>query len=143
MEESKGLCLLCHKALIDCHTKYTRIEKLVLALFITVRKLKHYFQSFSVIILTGYPLRAIVENTEANGRIMKWVTEIRQLKVIFEPRASMKGQILADFIVEFTSGPPPQDSPLKGWVLNADEASKSKGASFGLVLTTPDGSIIE
>jgi len=67
-------CLLCHRALINSQTKYTRIEKLVLALFVTVRKLKHYFQSFPFIILTEYPLRAIVENTEASGKIAKWVT---------------------------------------------------------------------
>jgi len=31
------------KALIDAQTRYTRIEKLVYALFVTTRKLKYYF----------------------------------------------------------------------------------------------------
>jgi len=50
---------------------------------------------------------------------------------------------MADFIIEFTSGPPPQDTPLKGWILNVYEASNSKGAGIGLVFTTSDRSIIE
>jgi len=54
------------KALIDAQTRYTRIQKLVLALFVTVRKLTHYFQSFPVVVLIEYPLRSIVENSEAS-----------------------------------------------------------------------------
>jgi len=78
----------------------------VFALFVTTRKLKHYFQSFPIVVLTEYPMRSIVENPEAN-RIAKWVTEIRPLGVTFEPMTAIKGQILADFIAEFTLGPPP------------------------------------
>ena len=74
------------KALIDAQTRYTRIEKLVLALFVTVRKLTHYFQSFPVVVLIEYPLRSIVENSEASDRTAKWVTKIRPLGVTFEPR---------------------------------------------------------
>jgi len=124
------------EALIDAKIRYTRIEKLVIALFIAVRKLKHYFQSFPVVVLTEYPLRAIVKNLEASGRIAKWITEIRPLRVTFEPITSIKRRILADFIAEFTSGLSPQDTPLKGWVLNVDGASNSKSVGIGLVLTT-------
>ena len=62
------------KSLIDAQTRYTRIEKLIFALFVTTRKLKHYFQFFPIIMLTEYPLRTIVKNLEATGRIAKWVT---------------------------------------------------------------------
>jgi len=79
------------KALVDAQTRYMRIEKLVLALFITIRKLKHYFQSFPVIMLTEYRLRTIVENSEASGKIGKWVKEITPLGVTFESRTSIKG----------------------------------------------------
>jgi len=42
-------------------------------------------------VLTEYPLRTIVENPEANGRITKWITEIRPLGVTFAPRIAIKG----------------------------------------------------
>jgi len=103
----------------------------------------NYFQSFPIVVLTEYPLKTIVENPKANDRIAKWVTEIKPLEVTFEPRTAIKGQTLADFIAEFTPGPPPQNNSLKGWILNADGASNSKRAGVGVVLTTPDRSIIK
>ena len=93
--------------------------------------------------LTEYPLRTIVENPEANGRIAMWVTEIRCFRVPFESRTSIKGQILADFIAEFTLGSPPQSILLKAWILNVDGGSHGKGVGVGIILTTPEGSIIE
>ena len=79
------------KALIDAQTRYTRIEKLVFALFVAMGKLKNYFQSFPIIVLTEYPLRTIVENPEANDRITNCVADIRPLGVTFEPRTTIKG----------------------------------------------------
>ena len=50
------------KSLINAQMRYTRIENLIFILFITTRKLTHYFQSFSIVVLMEYPLRVIVEN---------------------------------------------------------------------------------
>ena len=41
--------------------------------------------------LTEYPLRTIVKNLEASGRIAKWVAEIRPLEITFELRTLIKG----------------------------------------------------
>ena len=57
--------------------RYQKLEKLVLALFIISRKLKHYFQTFPITILAKYPQRSVVENPEAARRISKWVSEPR------------------------------------------------------------------
>ena len=52
-------------------TRYQRLKKLVLALFIISRRLKHYFQTFLITILMEHPLRSVIENQEATGRILK------------------------------------------------------------------------
>ena len=78
-----------------------------------------------------------MENPKASGRITKWITEIRPLGVTIEPRTSIKGQILVNFIAEFTPGLPLQNNSFKGWILNVNEASNSKGADVEVVLTTP------
>ena len=36
-------------------TRYQKLEKLVLALFIISRKLKHYFQTFPITVFTEHP----------------------------------------------------------------------------------------
>ena len=146
VQEDGGIQKLVYyvsKALIDTQTRYTRFEKLVFALFVAMRELKHYFQSFLVVVPIEYPLRTIVENPEANGKITRWVIEIWPLRIIFEPRTTIKGQILVDSIVEFTPRPPSHDNFLKGWILNMNRVSNGKGTRVGVVHTTPDGSIIE
>jgi len=40
-------------------------------------------------------------------------------------------------------GPSPQSNLLKGWILNFDGASNGRGAKVGIILTIPEGSIIE
>ena len=58
-----------NKALIDAQTRYSRIEKLAFTFFFTTRKLMLYFQSFLIIVVIEYPLKTIVENPDANGKI--------------------------------------------------------------------------
>ena len=52
-------------------TTYQRLKKLVLAFFIISRKLKHYFQTFSITVLTKHLLRSIMKNLKATRRISK------------------------------------------------------------------------
>ena len=64
------------KALLDAETQNKKLEKLVLALIVTLRKLKHYFQSFPITVLTEYPLATILKSPQATRRISKWATEL-------------------------------------------------------------------
>ena len=89
----------------DPQTRYQRLEKLVLALFIISRKHKHYFQTFSITVFTEHLLRSIVKNLEANGRISKWALKLRSYGLRYEPRTAIKGQVLADFIADITREP--------------------------------------
>ena len=45
------------KYLIDAKTRYPEIEKLALALVIASQKLRPYFHSHTILVLTNYPLR--------------------------------------------------------------------------------------
>jgi len=63
----------------------------VLALFIISRKLKHYFQTFPIIVLTEHPLRSAMENPKAIGEISKWASELRSYGLKYEPRTIIKG----------------------------------------------------
>ena len=54
----------------------------------------------------------------------------------------LKGQVLADFLVEFPQQEMEQDS-FDWWTLNVDGASRQMGAGLGLQLKAPTGEIIE
>ena len=64
---------------------------MVLALFIISRKLKHYFQTFLITVLTEHPIRSIVKNLEATGRISKWTSKLRSYRLKYEPKTTIKG----------------------------------------------------
>ena len=84
-------------------TRYQRLEKLILALFFISRKLKHYFQPFLIMVLTEHTLRSVKENPEAIRRILKWASELRPYGLRYEKRTTIKGQVIADFITDFTT----------------------------------------
>jgi hypothetical protein len=40
------------------------------------RKLRHYFQAYHIIVPSSQPLKDIMRNREATGRIGKWAAEL-------------------------------------------------------------------
>ena len=56
-EKVQWLVYYISKRLIDDETRYPKMEKLALALVITPRKLRTYFHSHTIHVLTNYPLR--------------------------------------------------------------------------------------
>ena len=78
------------------------MEKLALALMTATRKLKPYFQAHVIIVLTDQPLKKAMSSPEVAGRMALWAIELSEFDVRYRPRTSIKGQIMVDFIAEFT-----------------------------------------
>jgi hypothetical protein len=66
------------------------------------RKLRHYFEAFKVRVTSDRGLGELFRNPEASVRIAKWAFELSGYHITFEPRTSIKSQVLADFIVDWT-----------------------------------------
>ena len=81
------------------------MEKLALALVIAGRKLRPYFHSHLLRVLTNYSLRQVLQKSNTLGRLLKWVIELSQFEIEFQPRPAIKGQALVDFIAEFSHKP--------------------------------------
>ena len=78
------------------------MEKLILALVTTSRKIRPYFQAHTVEVPTEYPMKQILHKPETSGRLIKWVIELSEFNIRYKLRTAVKGKILADFIMEFT-----------------------------------------
>ena len=59
------------KTLVDAETRYLPLEKLVLTLVHAIRKLTHYFQAYTIYVLTQYPLQSLLKRSDFTGRIAK------------------------------------------------------------------------
>ncbi|GJY68356.1 reverse transcriptase domain-containing protein [Tanacetum coccineum] len=63
--------------------------------------------------------------------------------ITYRPRTSVKGQILADFLVEKPDENPPDtpvvEAPQEPWTLFTDGSSCVDGSGAGLILTSPEG----
>jgi hypothetical protein len=89
------------EVLSECKARYQPVQKLLYAVLITLRKLRHYFQEYSVSVITDYPLGDILRNQDATGRISKWAVELGALNIDFKPCTTIKSQALVDFMAEW------------------------------------------
>jgi hypothetical protein len=86
------------------------------------RKLRHYFQAYHIIVPSSQPLKDIMRNREATGRVGKWATELNKFTIDYVHRSSIQSQVLADFIADWT--PRAQDeeriSDAEAWTVFCD-----------------------
>ena len=90
------------KTLVNAETRYLPLEKLVLAKVHATWKLPHYFQAHTVYILIEYPLQSLLKRSDFTGRIANWGTRLGSFNIWYKPRSSVKGQVLANFVAEFS-----------------------------------------
>ena len=118
------------------------LEKLVLVLVHATRKLPHYLQAHIVYVLTEYPLQSLLKRFDFTGRIAKWGTRLGSFDIRYRPESSVKGQVLADFVVEFsTKGGKEIVFPVRviPWKVFVDGASNALGVEAGIVIITLEG----
>jgi hypothetical protein len=73
------------EVLLNSKIWYPHAQKLLYALLITSRKLRHYFESHTITVVTYFSLGDILHNRDATGRISKWEVELSALNVDFTP----------------------------------------------------------
>lgn len=70
--KNKQLIYFISHTLFDNEKRYTLMEKSALAIIITTRKLKQYFDAHHIIVPTVILLEKALDNFEKLGRLAKW-----------------------------------------------------------------------
>jgi hypothetical protein len=71
------------EVLHEANGRYLETHKLIYAILVASRKLCHYFQAHKVVVVTSFPLRAILHNSNATGNIAKWAVELAEFQLDF------------------------------------------------------------
>ena len=125
----------CSRALRGAEERYLKMEKLVLALVTTSRRLRPYFKAHTIEISTKHPMKQILHKPETSRRLVKWAIELSEFDIRYKPRTTIKGKFLVDFIMEFTSIEPTKATQLASdlpiWRLFVNGAATLKEAMQG------------
>jgi hypothetical protein len=115
---------------------YTEWEKVLYAVLMASRKLRHYFQAYHIIVPSSQPLKDIMRNREATGRIGKWAAELNEFTIDYVHRSSIQSQALADFIADWTPGAQGEEAikDTKAWIVFCNGSWGTFGAGAATVL---------
>jgi hypothetical protein len=86
---------------LDAETRYVFMEILCVSLYYACSKFRHYILSSSCIVACQYDvIKHMLLKPILSGRMGKWAYALVKYDLAYEPLRSMKGQVVADFIVD-------------------------------------------
>jgi hypothetical protein len=109
------------EALSGSKIYYLEIEKITYAVLTAARKLKHYFQTHKIRVPTNHPLKEVLQSCRSSGKLEKWAVELSQHYIEFEKRTSIKSEVLADFVADWTpSQNSSEEKKQPEWIIYCD-----------------------
>ena len=108
-------------------------------MLVAYRKLRHYFQSYHIRVPSSQPLKDIIGNREATGRVRKWTAELNEFTIDFVHRSSIQSQALADLIIDWTPGAHEEGQLIddEAWTVFCDDLWGNFDAGTAVVLISP------
>jgi hypothetical protein len=118
---------------------YTELEKVLYAVLMASKKLRHYFKAYHIIVPSSQPLKDIMRNREATRRVGKWAAELNEFTIDYVHRSSIQSQALVDFIADWTLGAHEEGTSKDNetWTVFCDGSWGTFGAGAAAVLVAP------
>jgi hypothetical protein len=106
------------------------------AVLMASRKLQNYFQAYHIIVPSSQPVKDIMRNREATGRIGKWVAELNEFSIDYVHRSSIQSLALVDSIADWTPGAQEEEAnkDAEAWTVFCDGSWGTFGAGAAAVL---------
>jgi len=79
------------KVLQGPEVRYQALEKTTMEVVFSTRRLHHYFQSFTVVVMTDLPIRKVLQKPNVAGRMVRWAVELSEYVLQYEPKGPIKG----------------------------------------------------
>jgi len=78
------------KVLQGPEARYQSLEKAALAVVFSARRLRHYFQSFTLVVMTDLPIQKVLQKPDVAGRMVRWAVELSEFDIQYESRGSIQ-----------------------------------------------------
>ena len=89
------------RVLNDAETRYREVEKLCLCIYLSCTKLKQYIKPVDVYVSSHFDVfKYMLSKSILQSRIGKWEVALTEYSLTFMPLKAVKGQVVADFIVD-------------------------------------------
>ena len=119
------------EVLIESKQRYPHWQKLVYGVFMANQKLKQYFQSHPITVVSSAPLGDIIQNREATCQVSKWAIEPGPHGLKYMPRTAIKSQALLDFINDWTELQAPEEKTHNTyWTIHFDGSRQLEGSGL-------------
>jgi ribonuclease HI len=137
--KKQALVYFVSEVLNPSKKNYTELEKVMYVVLMASRKLRHYFQAYHIIVPSSQPLKDIMRNKEAIGRIGKWAAELNEITIDYVHRSSIQSQALADFIADWMTGAQDGETTkdAEAWTVFCDGSWGTFNAGGAVVLAAP------
>jgi ribonuclease HI len=118
---------------------YTELEKVLSVVLMASRILRHYFKSYHIIVTSSRPLKDIIRNREATGRVGKWAAELNEFTIDYVHMSSVQSQALADFIADWTLGAQDEERTKdnEAWIVFCDGSWRTFSTGAATILISP------
>jgi hypothetical protein len=119
---------------------YPHYQKLAYGVFLASHKLRHYFYDHKITVVSKAPLKDIINNSDATGRVAKWGIELASFDIDYKPRTAIKSQALAEFMADWKEAQ--KTTPvleLEHWVMHFDGSKLLHGSGARVTLKSPKG----
>ena len=90
------------RMLLDAETRYSAVEKMVLALVNEKKKLRHYFETHLIIVIIDFPIKQILSKPDLLGRLTKWATDLGVYDIRYLPIAAKKDRSWQIFWLKYS-----------------------------------------
>ncbi|KAL0287155.1 UNVERIFIED_CONTAM: hypothetical protein Scaly_2774700 [Sesamum calycinum] len=100
-ERKENVLYYLSRTMTPNELKYSPFKKLCLALIFAIQKLKHYFQSHSIhLVSKANPLKYVMKKPVLSDRLGRWYLQLQQFEITYTLQKAVKGQVLIDFLAD-------------------------------------------
>jgi ribonuclease HI len=104
------------------------------------KKLPHYFECHSIIVVASNSVSSILNNPDATGHVLLWGITLGPWEITYQCQSAIKSQVLPDFIAEWTEAQMLKLPDLSNcWTIYVDGSKRVSGAGAGVLLVSPQG----